>query len=233
MDLAFDPRHGRLYSANYVSGDISVIDPASMSVIRTIDVPGKPTGVAIDPGNQRVFVSDYAGKVHVVDGKSGEVMASISVGGKPAEVALDSTRHRLFVASTANETVEVFDTKTNKRVRTLRLTSEPIAIAVDTDDGSLFVGVSFMTWRYQNPTSANQESPEYISSNGSDLAVDSGRQRLYAVHNALIVVRNLTTGASTTVDGVDKAATICLDEASRTAYLADPDTNRIWSVPLP
>jgi YVTN family beta-propeller protein len=41
------PPGGRLYTADYVSGDITVIDAHTKTVIDSIDVPDKPSAITI------------------------------------------------------------------------------------------------------------------------------------------------------------------------------------------
>ena len=66
----------RLYAANELSDDITVIDEPSHKVVGTVKVGKRPRGMAISGG--KLYVADIT-KVRVVDLASGKLVASIAV----------------------------------------------------------------------------------------------------------------------------------------------------------
>lgn len=65
MAMADDGRS--LYVVNYRDGTFSKVATEDMSVVQTVNIGGRPIGVAYDPSSRRVWVADYAGTLHVFD----------------------------------------------------------------------------------------------------------------------------------------------------------------------
>ncbi|MGC8614923.1 MAG: PKD domain-containing protein [Thermoprotei archaeon] len=59
--MVYDPSNGYIYVANTMSDSVSVIDPASNSVIKNIDVGRLPLYLLYDPSNGYIYVVNYLG----------------------------------------------------------------------------------------------------------------------------------------------------------------------------
>src|SRR4051812_43430058 len=110
-----------LYVSNERSGDVTVLDGASLSVIRTIAVGKRPRGLHLTPNGRQLLVatsgsprmgpgvdperakSQTADKsadgIAVVDPVTGTVTKRFSVGSDPEEFALSPDGQRLLVAN--------------------------------------------------------------------------------------------------------------------------------------
>jgi len=67
LGVAFNPRDGNIYIANYGDGTVSVIDSATNSVIATIPVGQGPQWLAFDPHNGNLYVTNsISGTVSVI-----------------------------------------------------------------------------------------------------------------------------------------------------------------------
>ena len=125
---------GHLYVSNYGTNTISVVDPStanSSTVSPTITVGHAPGRIAIDPGANRAYVSNFNDvTVSVIDIAAGSVIATIAPGG--SGVAVDPALSRLYVANSSR--VVVFDTVTLQQVGMILApsgTSGWWAVAVD------------------------------------------------------------------------------------------------------
>lgn len=92
---------GELWVVNKGSASISVIDPATGHLARTISLPSAsaPHGIVFDSGSNRAFVSlEALGEIAVLDSTSGSLLRRISVGPWPRHLALDPSRAHLWIS---------------------------------------------------------------------------------------------------------------------------------------
>ncbi|MEV0545160.1 YncE family protein [Nocardia salmonicida] len=68
--LALDSASNTAYVANREDHTVSMIDTTSNTVVATIDIGGKPQGVAVDPRTQNVYMTgSERGTVIVLAGR--------------------------------------------------------------------------------------------------------------------------------------------------------------------
>src|SRR5262249_55278592 len=104
-----------------VSGTVSVLDTASNAIVKQIDVGLHPTGMAVSPAGDRVYVTNAnSATVSVIDTASDEVVRTLRVGsagndrsallgGAPNAVAVSPGGETLFVANGAQNAIAVVD----------------------------------------------------------------------------------------------------------------------------
>lgn len=228
MDVAIDAKGKRLYTANYVSGNVTVIDAASMSVVDTIDVPGKPVGIAV-AGNT-LYVADRAGKkVYAISLKTHETTATFATGRGPSDLAVDPTVGRLFISHDEDGTIWSYSLSSGRRLSNVEAYSGG-SIAVDTGEHKLYaVNASGVLYTFRTRT-LQRVSVAFVGTGG--IAADSKRQRLYVVHGAQLREYNVLTGKSQAIHLDIDARCVAVDASTRTAYVADPDTNAVRAVRL-
>lgn len=228
MDVAVDAKGKRLYTANYVSGDVTVIDAASMSVVDTIDVPGKPVGVAVS--GSTLYVADRAGRrVYAISLKTHKTTDTFATGRGPSDLALDAAAGRLFIAHDEDGTIWSYSLSSGRRLSSLEAYSGG-SIAVDTGEHKLYaVNASGVLYTFRIRT-LQRISVAFVGPGG--IAVDSKRQRLYVVHSSQLREYNVLTGKSRAIDLDVDAQSVAIDSSTHTAFVADPDTNAVQAVRL-
>src|SRR5262245_36889622 len=114
--VVVDPRTGIP-----VSGTVSVIDTASQTVVRTIEVGLHPTGMALSPSGDRLYVTNAnSDTVSVVDTASDTVAKTVHVGqvgpgrvpvlgSSPNAVAVSADGRTIYVANASENAVAVVD----------------------------------------------------------------------------------------------------------------------------
>jgi len=113
-DMIFEPVTQTVWSFNGRSHDVSVISPASNTVIATIPLPGKPE-FAVTDGQGTVFdnIEDKSEIVRI-DARSKTITAAWPVGcDSPSGLAIDVAGHRLFPACDGKK-ASVIDSTTGK-----------------------------------------------------------------------------------------------------------------------
>ena len=76
-----------------------------------------PDGLAYDPVERHVFISDESGGVETVINASGQRIATIPLGGGAGNVAYDAGSGHVLVDVQTRDDVAVIDPKTNRIVR--------------------------------------------------------------------------------------------------------------------
>ena len=90
---------------------LSLIDPATNTVVATIPVGNSPYGVAINPTNGLVYVANAnSNTVSVIDPKTNTVVATITVGGSPSGVDVNPANGLVYVANDSSNAVSVVST---------------------------------------------------------------------------------------------------------------------------
>lgn len=97
--LALHQRLNRIFVANFLSNEVSVVDAGSRSVIATIPVGKKPDAMAIDEAADLVFVIDAESHdVAAIDAVTYEV-THVAVPQVPRQLAVNPVTRRAYVAS--------------------------------------------------------------------------------------------------------------------------------------
>lgn len=101
-NVAYDPATGRMLVDVQGANILAVIDPASLTVIRRVALPGcdHDHGLALDPAARLAFVAcDGNAMLLTVDLDTWQVIDKHRVGLDPDVVVFDPGAHRLYVAA--------------------------------------------------------------------------------------------------------------------------------------
>lgn len=132
----------RAYATHPESGVISEIDVERRKTVQTIDVAGRPYGIAIDERERTLlFVTDIErDALLVVDPKKRIVIDILSVAATPTGVALDHAHRRIYVASTGSNFLTVLDADLPRKYAEWTTGRGPSSIALSHADGRVYVG---------------------------------------------------------------------------------------------
>lgn len=137
----------RAYVTNEISGDVSVIDTATNTVLATIPVGGAGFGVggvAITPDGTRAYVMNTGpNTVVVIDTATNTVVKTIPWENNPFSVAITPDGTRAYVTNEISGrdsgTVSVLDSATNTVVATIVVGADPVGIAITPDGTRAYV----------------------------------------------------------------------------------------------
>jgi CBS domain-containing protein len=120
---------------------ITMWDSNSLTVVKTIDVDGRPDGILLDPYNERVWVlSHQPPYATVIDARAGTVVGTLDLGGAPEQAASDGQGH-LYVDIEDKDNVAVVDVKTLNVTAHYELAGKggtPAGLALDAKNHILF-----------------------------------------------------------------------------------------------
>ena len=158
IDIAYDSGNKRMYVSNNNNNTVSVIDTTTNKVIDTnpntpqidpIKVGAGPEGIAYDPENELIYVTNRNdGTISVISTTTNRVIDTnpntpqidpIKVGETIEGIAYDPGNKRMYVTKIVDDTVSVIDTTTNKVIDTKPNTPEidPIKVG-DTPDSIVY-----------------------------------------------------------------------------------------------
>jgi len=124
-------------------GNLSVIDPNSNSVVRTVSMGEYPWGVAVDPTSGLVYVTNYySNNVTIVNGTTWATVAAVGSGEFPSGATVDPRNGVVYVADWGGNDVAVVNGTTGVEVHDLGSWFGPDAVAYANATGDLYVANS-------------------------------------------------------------------------------------------
>jgi len=141
--LEYDPKNNKVYASNWITNDISVIDPVQKKEIQRVSVKGVPRGLLISHDNALLYYtiyeqsdggSGYYGALQLTDYSSIKLPSS---SGAKRHIVAD--QHQYYISDMARNTIEIFDQKTHMLKKTIRVCQKPNTIELSPDHSRLFV----------------------------------------------------------------------------------------------
>ncbi len=115
------PAVGRVYASATDARQAWTIDSKTGSVLAQASAGAYPDGLAWDPVERHVFVSDESGGVETVLDMKGRRIATIPLGGEAGNVQYDAGSGRILVDVQTRNDVAVIDPRSNRIVRRIPL----------------------------------------------------------------------------------------------------------------
>jgi YVTN family beta-propeller protein len=143
----------QLFVSNWGDKSVSVVDAASLKVIKTIPVGFNPNDMVLAADGRLFVACSNENTVYVIDARSLEVLETISIslypkaplGSTPNSLALDAKRRLLFVANADNNDIAVVDIKSRAHSNVLGFVPAgwyPSAITLGEAGQALYIGSS-------------------------------------------------------------------------------------------
>ena len=132
------------YVSNGSSNTVSVLDLVYMRQDRTLQVGPQPSGLAVNPKRNEVYVvstgtASSTGSVSVVDTDANRVVATIPVHKLPYSIDVDAAGHRAYVANSGSNTVSVIDLDRRREIAVAGTGEQPGIARISPDMRTLVV----------------------------------------------------------------------------------------------
>ena len=141
MALTYDPVNGNVYVINFNFtgvGTVSVISGATLEA--TLVVGRHPTALTVDTQSGYLYVADaVSNDVRVFSGTTNQELAEVAVGNAPTALMYDQVNGYVYVADSGSDNVSVISG--TKVIASAPVPGSPGQFAIDTKDGSAYVGV--------------------------------------------------------------------------------------------
>lgn len=131
--------HG--FTSNGRENKVSMFDPATLKLIKKIDVGKGPDGIYYDPETKRVFTNNHGSHdITAIDAKSGDVVGTVKAEGDGEQAVIAGDR--IYVNSENTNEVVVFDPKSLevKKRFPIGVAKTPTGLAYDAKTRRLFIG---------------------------------------------------------------------------------------------
>jgi DNA-binding beta-propeller fold protein YncE len=115
------PQLGRVFASATNVREVLTLNARTGAVLAHASAGLYPDGLAYDPVDRRVFVSDESGGVETVLNAAGHRVATIVLGGDAGNVQYDAVSRRVLVDVQSRDEVAVIDPRTNRIVRRIHL----------------------------------------------------------------------------------------------------------------
>jgi DNA-binding beta-propeller fold protein YncE len=138
--IASEFKHG--FTSNGREDKVSMFDPATLQLIKKIDVGKGPDGIYYDPATKRVFTNNHGSHdIGAIDAKTGEVVGTVKAEGDGEEAVIGADG-MIYVNSENTNEVVVFDPKSLevKQRFPIGVAKTPTGLAYDPKTNRLFIG---------------------------------------------------------------------------------------------
>ena len=133
-------KHG--FTSNGRENKVSMFDPATLQLIKKIDVGKGPDGINYEPKTKRVFTNNHGSHdITAIDAATGDVVGTVQAKGD-GEQAIIGEDGLIYVNSEDTAEVVVFDPKSLevKNRFPIRVAKTPTGLAYDAKTKRLFIG---------------------------------------------------------------------------------------------
>ena len=148
-----------VYVTNETSGDLTVIDGATLETVATMALGKRPRGLRLSPDNRLLYVAlsgsplappgvdestlpppdKTADGVGVIDLSARSLLQILRGVSDPEQLALDHSGERVFIASEDTGTVVVLGAKDGGRLKDVLVGGEPEGMATSPDGRTVYV----------------------------------------------------------------------------------------------
>jgi len=219
------PALHRVYASATNARSMYTIDARTGRVLAKAPAGEYPDGLAYDPVQRHVFVSDESGGIEAVFSAAGHRIATIPLGGEAGNVQFDAgTGHVLADVQTRND-IAVIDPKSNRIIRRVHVPScsNDHGLLVDAPHRIAFVAcdgnAKLLTLNLRTMSFTGTFD---VGSAPDVLAYDSSKRRLYVSAESGVVAVFAETATSARPLGkaflATEAHTVAVDEKTHLVY---------------
>jgi DNA-binding beta-propeller fold protein YncE len=193
------PELGHVYASATDAREVLTIDAATGRVLARAPAGEYPDGLAYDPAQRHVFVSDESGGAETVLNAAGHRIATIALGGEAGNVQYDAGSGMVLADVQTRNVVAVIDPSTNRLVRRIPLPgcSHDHGLLVDATRRLAFVAcdgnAKLLTLDLRTMKVAGVAT---VGDSPDVLAFDSSLRRLYVAAESGVVAVFVERGRS-------------------------------------
>jgi DNA-binding beta-propeller fold protein YncE len=219
------PALGRVYASATNAQQVLTIDSHTGKILNHAPAGQYPDGLAYDPVERHIYVSDESGGVETVINAAGNRIATIPLGGEAGNVQYDNRSGKVLVDVQTRDDIAVIDPRTNRIVRRIPVPScvsdhslyidSPHRLAFVTCDGNAtLLTLDLRTMKFTGRFDVG-DSPDV-------LAFDSSLRRLYVSAESGTVAVFVETGHAARRLGLsflaNEAHTVAVDPRTHLVY---------------
>ena len=193
------PKGEAVYVTNEVSGDLSVIDPATQTVVKTVQLGKRPRGMALSPDGKTLYVA--------------------MTGSPAAPPGVDESK--LPPPDKAADGIGVFDVGSGRIERVIRGVSDPEQLAVD-PDGHIWAGSEDLGAVVELDASGGRLASVALGGSPEGVAVRPGGGAVYVTledDNKVVVIDPATGKITARIDTAGRPRSVAFSPDGARAYV--------------
>jgi YVTN family beta-propeller protein len=203
----------------------SVQAASTLVVIKTIGVGDGPSGVAVDQGDDTVYVTNRtSGTVSVINGRTGLVDDTITVGSDPNGVAVNQRDDTVYVTNEDDSTVSMINGRSLDDSVTIPVGSSPRGVAVNQGDDTVYVtNYDDSTLSVINGRTGTVDATIVVGFRPFGVAVDDGDGTVYVANagsNTVSVINGRTGTEDDTITVVNPTG-VAVNQNDDTVYVTN------------
>jgi PQQ-dependent catabolism-associated beta-propeller protein len=134
-----------IWVTNENDDTVSVIDVATLEVIRTLPTGERPRGITFSKDHSRVYIcASDSDTVQVMDPETGDILHNLPSGEDPEQFVLHPNDRHLYIANEDDAITTVVDTQSRSVIAQIDVGIEPEGMAVS-PDGKIAITTSETT----------------------------------------------------------------------------------------
>jgi DNA-binding beta-propeller fold protein YncE len=219
------PATNRVYASATNARELYTIDARTGAVLAKAPAGEYPDGLAYDPVERHVFVSDESGGIEAVFSAAGRRIATIPLGGEAGNVQFDPGSHRILADVQTRNEIAVIDPRSNRIVKRIHVPScsNDHGLLVDAPRRLAFVAcdgnAKLLTLNLRTMSFTGTFG---VGSSPDVLALDASKRRLYVSAESGVVAVFGETATSARRLGLSFLATeahsVAVDQATHLVY---------------
>lgn len=219
------PELGRVYASATNARKVLTINSRTGAVLASAPAGEYPDGLAYDPVQRHVFISDESGGVETVITASGHRIATIPLGGDAGNVQFDAATDRVLADVQTRNEIAVIDPRSNRIVRRIHVPNcnNDHGLLIDSAHRIAFVAcdgnAKLLTLNLRTMAFTGTFS---VGSSPDVLAFDAAKRRLYVSAESGVVAVFAETATSAKPLGMSflatEAHTVAVDPATHLVY---------------
>jgi len=216
---------GRVYASATNAREVLTINARTGAVLASAPAGEYPDGLAYDPVQRHVFISDESGGVETVITASGHRIATIPLGGDAGNVQFDAATDRVFADVQTRNELAMIDPRSNRIVKRIHVPNcnNDHGLLIDSahriafvacDGNAKLLTLNLRTMSFTGTFNVGQ-SPDV-------LAFDAAKRRLYVSSESGVVAVFAETATSARPLGMaflaTEAHTVAVDQTTHLVY---------------
>lgn len=135
LDISFSPDGGTLAVGDATRKSLSLIDPATRKITRTVALDAAPAGLAWAADGGHLFVAGSgAGRIAEVDPANGAITRHFSTGRYPRGLAVAGKRNLLLACDWGRGLLSAIDIASGKTIANISVGCQPTCVAVSPNE---------------------------------------------------------------------------------------------------
>ena len=188
----------------------------------TIAVGSRPSGIAVNPITDQLYVANTASNsVSVIDGSSQVVVSDIPVAAGPNGIAVNERLNTVYVTHPGANNVTVINGERNRVEENIPVMGQPIRVAVDPQTDRVYVtNFASNSVSVINGSTNQLEASVQVGSRPMGIAVHPDTNRVY--------VANAGDGTLSVLDGANDTVESMFQLDNPTEVAVNPVTHNIY-----